>query len=190
VNVDGNYKLQPPQRWRRYAVLAVLGVGALLVGGRAFQLQVVQREFLMQQGDKRQVRVVTLPGHRGAIRDRRGEPLALSAPVDSIWCVPSELLASPEHVAALAKVLKQTPRELSKFLDERASRQFVYIERSLPPDEARRVLALKAPGVFSTREYRRYYPAGEIAGQIVGFTDVDGRGQEGMEMSQDRKSVV
>jgi cell division protein FtsI (penicillin-binding protein 3) len=185
VSNDVNYKLKPVQRWRRLAVLGLLGVGSLLVCGRAFHLQVVEREFLTKQGDKRQVRVVTLPGHRAAIRDRRGEPLALSAPVDSIWCVPSALLASPEHVAALAKVIKQTPRELTQFLDERATRQFVYIERGLPPDEARRVLALKAPGVFSTREYRRYYPAGEVAGQIVGFTDVDGRGQEGMEMSHD-----
>ena len=185
MNNDTQYKLKPVDRWRRFLVLGVLAVGSLLVCGRAFHLQVVKRDFLTQQGDKRQVRVVALPGHRGAIRDRRGEPLALSAPVDSIWCVPSELLASPEHVGALAKVLKQTPRELTQFLDERATRQFVYIERSLPPDEARRVLALKAPGVFSTREYRRYYPAGEIAGQIVGFTDVDGRGQEGMEMSHD-----
>lgn len=185
MSKDVNYKLKPVQAWRRLAVLGLLGAGSLLVCGRAFHLQVVEREFLTKQGDKRQVRVVTLPGHRAAIRDRRGEPLALSAPVDSIWCVPSALLASPEHVVALAKVLKQTPRELTAFLDERATRQFVYIERGLPPDEARRVLALKAPGVFSTREYRRYYPAGEVAGQIVGFTDVDGRGQEGMEMSHD-----
>ena len=183
---DTQYKLRPVDRWRRLAVLGMLGLGALLVCGRAFQLQVLEREFLTKQGAKRQVRAVTLPGHRAAIRDRRGEPLALSAPVDSIWCVPSALLASPEHVAALAKVLKKSQRELTRFLDERASRQFVYIERGLPPDEARRVLALKAPGVFSTREYRRYYPAGEVAGQVVGFTDVDGHGQEGMEMAYDQ----
>ena len=182
---DASYKLKAAERWRRLLVLGLLGFGALVVSVRAFELQVMQREFLTQQGAKRQVRVVSLPGHRAAIRDRRGEPLALSAPVDAIWCVPSALLSSPEHVAALAKVLKQTPRELTRFLDERATKQFVYIERSLPPDEARRVLALKAPGVFSTREYRRYYPAGEIAGQVVGFTDVDGRGREGMEMAHD-----
>ncbi len=185
MSADTSYKLKPVERWRRLAVLGVLVVGAVLVSGRAFQLQVVEREYLTKQGDRRQIRVVALPGHRAAIRDRRGEPLALSAPVDSIWCVPSALMASPDHVAALAKVLKQTPRELTQFLDERATRQFVYIERGLPPDEARRVLAIKAPGVFSTREYRRYYPAGEVAGQIVGFTDVDGHGQEGMEMQHD-----
>ena len=185
MTVDTAYKLRPVAAWRRMAVLVLLGIGALLVCGRAFHLQVVEKDFLAKQGAKRQVRVVTLPGHRAAIRDRRGEPLALSAPVDSVWCVPSALMASPEHVAAVAKVLKQTPRELNLFLEERKSRQFVYIGRSLPPDEARRVLAIKAPGVFATREYKRYYPAGEVAGQVVGFTDVDGRGQEGMEMAHD-----
>lgn len=190
MNAQSHYRLRPPERWRRSAVLVVLGIGAMLVAGRAFQLQVVQRDFLTQQGAKRQVRVVELPGHRAAIRDRRGEPLALSAPVDSIWCVPSALLAVPEHLAAVAKVLKKTPRELTRFLEERASKQFVYIERGLPPEEAQRVLGIKTPGVknpgvFATREYRRYYPAGEVAGQIVGFTDVDGRGREGMEMAHD-----
>lgn len=185
MSADTTYRLRPVERWRRVAVLGLLGLGALLVAGRAFHLQVVERDFLAKQGAKRQVRVVELPGHRAAIRDRRGEPLALSAPVDSIWCVPSALLAAPEHLAAVAKVIKQSPRELTRFLEDRASKQFVYIDRGLPPDEASRVLAIKAPGVFSTREYRRYYPAGEVAGQIVGFTDVDGRGQEGMEMAHD-----
>lgn len=185
MSVDTAFKLKPVAGWRRYAVLGMLGLGALAVTGRAFQLQVLQRDFLTAQGDKRQVRTVSLPGHRAAIRDRRGEPLALSAPVDSLWCVPKDLLASPEHVAALAKVLKQPQKQLTRFLEQRATRQFVYIERGMPPDDARRALALKAPGVFSTREYKRYYPAGEVAGQVVGFTDVDGRGKEGMEMAHD-----
>ncbi len=179
-------KSQKPQGvapWRRRAVVILLGVSAVLVAGRAFQLQVIDRDFLTREGAKRQVRTVTLPGHRAAIRDRRGEPLALSAPVDSLWCVPSELLGAPEHLAALAKVLKQPKSKLTRFLTARSKRQFVYLERGMPPDEARRALALKAPGVFSIREYRRYYPAGEVAGQLVGFTNVDGKGQEGMEMA-------
>lgn len=179
------HKLRPVAIWRRLLVLSVLAVGAVGVTARAFHLQVIERDYLTQKGTERQVRTVTLQGHRAAIRDRRGEPLALSAPVDSLWCVPSALLASPEHLAAVAKVLRQQPATLMRFLQERAKRQFVYIERGLPPDEARRVLALKAPGVFSTREYRRYYPAGEVAGQVVGFADVDGRGQEGMELAHD-----
>ncbi len=178
-------KAQPVPAWRRRMIVAVLGISAVLVAGRAFHLQVIDRDFLTREGAKRQVRTVTLPGHRAAIRDRRGEPLALSAPVDSLWCVPTELLGAPEHLAALAKVLKQSPRKLTGFLRERSKRQFVYLERGMSPDEARRALAIKAPGVFSIREYRRYYPAGEVAGQLVGFTDVDGKGQEGMELAHD-----
>lgn len=187
MSTDTPYKLQPVARWRRWAVLGFLGLGALTVGARAFELQVLQKDFLAAKGERRQIGEVKLPGHRGAIRDRRGEPLALSAPVDSLWCVPSALLESPEHVAAIAKVLGQKPAHLTRFLKERDGKQFVYIERGLPPDEARRVAALKAPGVFSKREYRRFYPAGEVAGQVVGFANIDGRGQEGMEAAYDRQ---
>ncbi|MGQ0699131.1 MAG: peptidoglycan D,D-transpeptidase FtsI family protein [Panacagrimonas sp.] len=185
MTTDTGYKLRPVAVWRRLAILGVLGIGALFVTARAVQLQVVDRDFLTSQGEKRQVRKVTLPGHRGAIRDRRGEPLALSAPVDSIWCVPSALLASPEHLAAVAKVLKQPQATFTRFLEKRSKKPFVYIDRGLPPGEGQRVLSLKAPGVFSTREYRRYYPAGEFAGQLVGFADPDGNGATGMEIAHD-----
>lgn len=185
MSAEPNHRVQPVAPWRRVVALGILGLGALAVTGRAFQLQVLENDFLAREGAKRHVRTVSLPGHRGAIRDRRGEPLALSAPVDSVWAVPSELLAAPEYLAAVAKVLKLTPRDLTKYLTDRATRQFVYLHRQLPPDEAQRVLAIKAPGVFANREYRRYYPAGEVAGQLVGFTDLDGKGQEGMESAHD-----
>ena len=171
--------------WRLTAVLGVLALGAGIVLARAFELQVVQREFLTAEGNKRALRTVTVPAHRGAIRDRRGEPLALSAPVESLWVIPSELLAAPEYLPALSKLLEFGPGELRRFLQERRERHFVYLRRHRSPDEARRVLALGAPGVFSQREYRRYYPAGEVAGHVVGFCDIDGRGQEGMESAQD-----
>lgn len=171
--------------WRLSAVLGVLALGAGIVLARAFELQVVQRDFLTAEGNKRALRTVTVPAHRGAIRDRRGEPLALSAPVESLWVIPAELLAAPEYLPALSKLLGFGSGELRKFLRERKDRHFVYLRRHQSPDEARRVLALKAPGVFSQREYRRYYPAGEVAGHVVGFTNVDGRGQEGMEAAQD-----
>lgn len=171
--------------WRLTAVLGVLALGAGIVLARAFELQVVQRDFLTAEGNKRALRTVTVPANRGAIRDRRGEPLALSAPVESLWVIPSELLEAPEYLPALSKLLEFGPGELRKFLKHREDRHFVYLRRHQSPDEARRVLALKAPGVFSQREYRRYYPAGEVAGHVVGFTDVDGRGQEGMEAALD-----
>lgn len=179
------HRVQPVAPWRRYLVLALLGAGSIVVLARAFHLQVMKNDFLAREGDKRQVRTVALEGHRGAIRDRRGEPLALSAPVDSIWTVPAALLASPEHVAAVARVLGLKTRDLTRYLEERKSKQFLYLQRHMSPDDAKRLLAIKAPGVFAQREYRRYYPAGEVAAQLVGFTNVDGRGQEGMEIARD-----
>lgn len=167
--------------WRRLAVLAVLAVGAGAVLARAFELQVVQRDFLTAEGNKRALRTVTVPAHRGALRDRYGEPLALSAPVESLWVIPAELLAAPEYWPPLSKLLDYGPGELRRFLNARREKHFVYLRRHLNPAEAHRVLALEAPGVFSQREYRRYYPAGEVTGHVVGFTDIDGRGQEGME---------
>jgi cell division protein FtsI (penicillin-binding protein 3) len=171
--------------WRRTAVIAALVLGAGVVLARAFELQVVQRDFLTAEGNKRALRTVTVPAHRGAIRDRFGEPLALSAPVESIWVIPAELLDAPEYLPALSKLLDFGPGALRKFLRERREKHFVYLRRHQNPADAQRVLALKAPGVFAQREYRRYYPAGEVAGQVVGFCDIDGRGQEGMEAAQD-----
>ncbi|MGQ0621477.1 MAG: peptidoglycan D,D-transpeptidase FtsI family protein [Panacagrimonas sp.] len=186
---DTPFKLHPVAPWRRWLVLGFLSLGAISVSGRAFDLQVLQRDDLAAKGERRQIAEVKLPGHRGAIRDRRGEPLALSAPVDSLWCVPSDLLESPEHLAAIAKLVGQKPAQLTAHLTERAGKgkQFVYIERGLAPDLARRVMALDAPGVFSKREYQRFYPAGELSGQIVGFANIDGHGVEGMEAAYDEQ---
>ena len=180
-----NYIAQAVPSWRRWAVLGVLGLGATVVFARAFQLQVLQRDFLVQEGDKRHIRTLVIPGHRGAIRDRRGEPLALSAPVEMIWAVPAALLESPQHVYAVAKLLNRNPKDLQDFLRDRTDRKFVYISDPISPAEAERVLSLKAPGVFSEPSYARYYPAGEVAGQVVGFCGRDGRGQEGLELAQE-----
>lgn len=171
--------------WRNLLVQGMLVLGAGIVLVRAFELQILQRDFLAHEGDKRSVRVVEVPPHRGAIRDRRGEALALSAPADSLWTIPSELLAAPEYLPALARLLDMKDRELRDFLQERSGKQFVYLRRQISPEEAARIMALKAPGLFSQREYRRYYPAGEIAGHVVGFTDLDDRGQEGIEAAQE-----
>ncbi len=179
------YKVQAVPTWRRWLVLGLLASAAVAVFGRAFELQVFENDFLAREGSKRHVRTVVLEGHRGAIRDRRGEPLALSAPVDSVWSEPNALLASPEHLQAVARVLGLKPQDLSAYLTQRSGKQFVYLQRQMSPDDAKRVIAVKAPGVFAQREYRRYYPAGEVAGQVVGFTNLDGRGQEGMEAALD-----
>jgi len=181
------FKLRPdkPGNWRRQAALGLMGVFAVAVLGRAFYLQVVENDFLTRQGNARSVRTVVLQANRGAVRDRNGEPLALSAPVDSIWVVPQDLLDAPPYVDAMAKLLGVSSREFEGFLRERSDRQFVYLKRQIDPDEAKRFIALGAPGVFAQREYRRYYPAGEVAAHVVGFCDIDGKGQEGIEAAQD-----
>jgi len=185
--VSAAFKLRPdkPGNWRRQAALGLMAVFAVAVLGRAFYLQVVENDFLTRQGNIRQVRTVVLQANRGAVRDRNGEPLALSAPVDSIWVVPSDLLDAPPYVVAMSKLLGVSSSELESFLRERSDRQFVYLKRQIDPDEAKRFMALGAPGVFSQREYRRFYPAGEVAAHVVGFCDIDGKGQEGIEASQD-----
>jgi cell division protein FtsI (penicillin-binding protein 3) len=174
-----------PGGWRVRAALGLLAFGALAVFGRAFYLQVVENDFLTREGDRRHIRTVVLQGHRGAIRDRRGEPLALSAPVDSVWVVPGDLLDAPDYLAAMARLVEMKPGELESYLHERADRQFVYLKRQIDPDEAKRILTLGAPGVFAQREYRRYYPAAEVAAHVVGFCDIDGKGQEGIEAARD-----
>ena len=180
-----NFVAQSVPAWRRWAVFLLLGLGVVVVLGRAFQLEVLQRDFLVEEGDKRHIRTLVIPGHRGAIRDRRGEPLALSAPVEMMWAVPAALLESPQHVYAVAKLLNRNPKELQTFLRDRKDRKFVYISDPISPADAQRILSLKAPGVFAEPSYARYYPAGEVAAQVVGFCGRDGRGQEGLELAQE-----
>lgn len=161
-------------------VLAMLG---LLV--RAVDLQVFKREFLQGQGDARHLRVVSTPAHRGMIVDRNAEPLAISTPVDSIWVNPQEAAAARETLPALARLLGMSRDDLFNRLAQRSQREFVYLRRHVNPDLARQVMALQIPGVSLQREYRRYYPMGEVAAHVLGFTNIDDRGQEGLELGFD-----
>lgn len=171
--------------WRQHLLLGLLALGFVAMGLRAFELQVRERDFLTAEGERRHVRTLLEPGGRGAIRDRYGAPLALSAPVESIWVVPSALLAEPSYIKPLAAMLDRDPVRLTADLDERRGRQFFYLDRQLPPNQAQRILNLGAPGVFSQREYRRYYPAGEVTAQLIGLCDIDGVGLEGLERGLD-----
>lgn len=149
---------------------------------RAIQLQVFNTDFLNQQADTRHLRTEKISAHRGAISDRNGEPLAISTPVDSIWANPKELAAAVDRVPELADLLGLESEPLKRRLTSSLDKEFLYLKRHLAPDQARAVMALKLPGVNIIREYRRYYPAGEVAGHLVGFTDVDDEGQEGLEL--------
>lgn len=152
---------------------------------RVAELQVVDRPFLQNEGDKRSVRYETIPAHRGIIFDRNGKPIAVSTPVVSIWANPEELVAAGAEVSELARALGVGIRNLRAKFKANARREFIYLKRQIKPTEARRVMALKVPGVYSVDEYRRYYPAGSVAAQLVGLTNIDDQGQEGIELAFD-----
>lgn len=176
-----------PPAWRRYLVIGALLCLPAVLMARAVSLQIVEGQFLQGQGEQRYVRVETLPAHRGTIHDRRGRPLAISAPIDSVWADPRVTAeqASSAQIRDLAKVLDLEPGALRADLEQRRSRAFFYLERHVAPEVADRVTALDIPGVALQREYRRFYPTGEVAGHVLGFTDIDDRGQEGIEAAFD-----
>ena len=170
----------PAWRSRVLFVMLLAGLAALLL--RAIYLQGVNNAFLQQKGDARYGRVVDIHAHRGMITDRHGEPLAVSTPVESVWASPADVEFSMNQLLNLAKIVGLTPEELKSRLTD-TSREFVYIKRQLPPEQAAKVVKLGIPGVSLQREYRRYYPGGEVTSHLIGFTDVDDNGQEGIELA-------
>ncbi|MGA0001513.1 MAG: peptidoglycan D,D-transpeptidase FtsI family protein, partial [Steroidobacteraceae bacterium] len=168
----------------RLVALAVL-TAALLLGGRAVQLQVLDREFLAQEGGKRYLRDARVPAHRGAILDRFGEPLAVSAPVDTVIANPQVLATSPEDIVRLAQALGQDRQWLAQRIAANHDRQYYRVERHMEPGAAAKIRELGIPGVYLEREYKRYYPNGEITGHLLGFTNLDEDGQEGLELAFD-----
>ena len=152
---------------------------------RAVNLQVMETDFLQGQGKARYLREVTLASTRGVITDRNGEPLAVSTPVDSIWVHPGQLLEYPENIKPLAALLGADAEEIERKLTQRASKEFVWLRRRLNPDVADKIRALKVPGVNLQKEYRRFYPAGEVTSHVIGFTNIDDIGQEGLELAYD-----
>lgn len=180
--------VRPPStnvRLRLYAIVTTLVLGSSALVVRAIDLQIVRKDFYQDQGDQRFLRDKPIPVSRGMITDRHGEPLAISTPVESIWANPQELLAHPERLDELARALEIAAPQLRARLTERAQREFVYLRRHLPPEQAQRILDLRIPGVSAQREFRRYYPTGEMTAHVLGFTNVDDRGQEGLELTFD-----
>jgi cell division protein FtsI (penicillin-binding protein 3) len=169
--------------FRRNVVLGLFCLAFVLLAARAFDLQILKQDFLRGEGDARHLRVVSIPAHRGMLLDRHGEPVAVSTPVESVWANPRETLQAPERIAELAQELGLDARDLRHRLTERASREFVYLRRHVNPDVAQRVQALGVPGIGLQREFRRYYPMGEVAGHVLGFTNIDDHGQEGIELA-------
>ena len=168
-------------------VTGFLMLGAVILMAQAIYLQVVDQDFLNDQAAARQVRIASLAAHRGTITDRNGEPLAVSTPVDSVWAKPAELLGAPEHLPLLAKLLGIESGKLTTKLTRNRVKDFLYLKRHMNPSDAARIKAQKMPGVHLQREYRRYYPAAEVTGHLVGFANIDDVGQEALELAYDHR---
>lgn len=175
----------PRARRRMVLVVGVLGLASIGLMARAFDLQVVRKQFYQRQGDARFLREMPIPVSRGTIFDRNGEPLAVSTPVMSIWANPSQVLENPQRIVDLAQALGVDADTLKQRLVQRADREFVYLRRQMNPKAAQTVLDLGIPGVNGQREFKRYYPSGEVTSHVLGFTNIDDRGQEGLELAYD-----
>ena len=168
--------------WRaRFVLAALLGAFAALTL-RALYLQALKTDFLQEKGDARYSRLLEMPATRGRILDRNGEALAVSTPVKSIWAIPSDVELKPAQKAKLAALLGLSAGELDRRLAEPA-RDFAYLKRQVSPDTAEAIAQLGLRGIYESREYRRYYPAGEVTAHLIGFTGVDDAGQEGIELA-------
>jgi len=175
--------LRLPQ-WRARLVMLLILAGFAVLATRAFYLQGLHYDFLQRKGESRYARALEIRATRGMIVDRNNEPLAISTPVESVAASPADVEMTPEQTAKLARLLGMDAGEIARRLADR-KREFAYLKRQLPPDQAEKVVALGIPGVFLQREYRRYYPAGEVTAHIIGFTSIDESGQEALELAFD-----
>lgn len=179
-------------RWRFYGVLVVLAAIGIALVVHLIKLQVLPDahrgfEFLQDQGLSRTLRVEEIPAHRGVITDRYGEPLAVSTPVVSLWANPKELsLVEDKQLALLAKSLDVKLTHLQERLQRYQRKEFMYIRRQLSPKQAEKILALNVKGLYGKNEYKRFYPAGEVTAHLVGFTNIDDKGQEGLELAYEQ----
>lgn len=167
---------------RRKALLGIMMFAMLVLVVRAVYLQIFNKDFLQDKGDMQHVGVVPVPAYRGQIKDRNGEPLAISTPVQSIWVNPRQLKESDsEKITQMAKILSMPEKELRANLAKEADKRFMYLKRQINPAIAEKVKALEITGVYFEKEFKRYYPAGAVSGHLLGFTNIDDVGQEGME---------
>lgn len=170
-------------RWRFYCLLGFLFFAAMILIVRMLDLSIFHRSFLVKQSEARTLRLVDIPAYRGMMKDRHGIPLAISAPVYSIWMNPQTFNATPHQISELARLTHLDQTEIQKKSRKHPGREFVYLTRSMPPEVADQIKALKITGIGFQREYRRFYPSGETAAHVLGFTNVDDQGQEGLELA-------
>ena len=173
------------KHWRLYLVLFALFLCVVAIAWKVSVLHITDRDFLQGQGDARTIRTVPLVANRGLITDRNGEPLAVSTPVQSIWVNPTEVAEEDAAIAILARELELNAEALASNIKSNSSREFLYVKRRLPPAEADRILDLDIDGVYSQQEYQRFYPQGEVTAHLIGFSNIDDVGQEGLELTYD-----
>jgi len=169
--------------WRFRLVLALLAAMVAAICWRIVDLHVFDQQFLQDQGDARSLRHIPIPAHRGLITDRNGEPLAVSTAVTTLWANPKELMGARQRWPQLAATLGVEPATLAERIELHRKREFMYLVRGLTPEQGQSVTDLKIPGVYAIEEFRRFYPAGEVTAHVVGFTDVDDKGREGVELA-------
>ena len=168
--------------WRSRFMVVVFFAGFAVLVGRAVYLQGWNNDFLQAKGESRYSRVIEIIANRGRITDRHGEALAISTPVKSIWVIPDEVKMDKEQLMKLSAMLEMPPQEIEKRVADK-DRDFVFIKRQIPPEVAERIAELHLPGVFQSREFRRYYPGGDVMAHVLGFTGADDIGQEGVELA-------
>ena len=167
--------------WRSKFIVAGIGLAFVCLAGRAAYIQVFGNAFFQRQGEVRFARTLELPANRGRILDRNGLILASSVPAPSIWAIPEDVEASKSQLAQLAKLLEMPLSDLNKKLGD-DDKTFVWVKRQVDEAVALKIAALGIKGIYQRKEYKRQYPEGETVSHVVGFTNVEDRGQEGMEL--------
>jgi cell division protein FtsI (penicillin-binding protein 3) len=170
---------------RYHWVIAFLVLLFLFLLFRMVQLTLYDRSFLEKQGNARSMRIIALPAFRGTIRDRFGEPLAMSVPMESIWVNPQAFSLTDPHLPELLSLIGEKKNTLITMLAHHDGKAFLYLKRQVSPALAEKILALKMPGVYASESYQREYPLGAMTAPIIGFTNIDNTGQEGIELAYD-----
>jgi cell division protein FtsI (penicillin-binding protein 3) len=181
-----NYKTRPTFiAWRFYLLLSIILIAAAGLVYRVFDLAILDRHFLQREGDERVLRMVSTPAFRGMIVDRNGSPLAISTRVYSLWMNPQEFSPSQKEVRAVAKLLDMPPSKIYALIEKhkKSKHEFVYLKRGQAPSIAAEIKAMHLQGLHTQEEYRRFYPEGEVVAHVVGFTNIDDKGQEGLELA-------
>lgn len=168
---------------RYWVLLVIMLMTSLGIVWRLVDLNILERSFLLEQSNARIRRVVSTPAHRGMITDRHGKPLAISAQVNTVWVQPKEFLAEPGNVAIVAKMLGQEPKPFLNNVSRNIKKHFVYLNRSIPPELGVQLKELDIPGLHVENSYKRFYPEAEVMAHLIGFTNIDNEGKEGIELA-------